>query len=97
MKTSIDILDLTKKIYQKNLQLQDVLGETNILDKIIDDLEDIIMTQFGIPDPPPSENFSRDYWAESIFDFLGGELSKEDLIKELRSWKSVVEREGENA
>lgn len=93
MKTSIDIIDLLKKIYQKNEKLQEVVGETDILDTIMDDLEDVIMTQFGIPEMSPDASFCRDYWSEFMYNFLSGILSKKDLIKELRSWKSIIKKE----
>jgi len=96
----MDIFDLLKKVEEKNNSLTEFFGDTDFLAEIIDDLWDVILKEYNIPEDNTVEMsekygslsdalkdkklFCRDMYYDYLYEFSNGKISKNSLIKKLK-------------
>jgi hypothetical protein len=90
-----DLIDVFMNFYQANKKVKNVLeiDGDSVFDPIIEDIQDMIMAEYNIPEDNSSEYkeneegfFSRDFFYDAVYEFGNGEINKKQLQKILKNW-----------
>lgn len=107
-RTISDLIDLITKMDEKQTKVQDALEVSwEIYAEYTTEIEAIILDSVGMPRDNTIEmlklhgnpegfghedTFCRDIAGDWFFNYSEGEISKEQLIHNIRNWKEIYER-----
>lgn len=100
-KTIYKLLDLYERINDVIRKTDEIFGDNNFLYQINDELGNIILEFYKIPEDTTVEfikkygenadkkegYFCRDYFFDLLYDFGDGKITKKELENKLTNWK----------